>query len=37
VALERRGREGLIKPLADSQLLQRAMDRVAEQLGQPRR
>ena len=37
VALERLGREGLIKPLADSQLLQRAMDRVAEQLGQPRR
>jgi BarA-like signal transduction histidine kinase len=37
VALERLGREGLIKPLTDSQLLQRAMDRVAEQLGQPRR
>lgn len=37
VALERLGREGLIKPLADSQLLQRAMERVAEQLGQPRR
>ena len=37
VALERLGREGLIKPLADSQLLQRAMERVAEQLGLPRR
>ena len=36
VALERLGREGLIKPLAEPQLLQRAMDRVAEQLGQPR-
>jgi len=34
VALERLGREGLIKPLADSQLMHRAMDRVAEQLGQ---
>ena len=36
VALERRGRGGLFKPQADSPLLPRAMDRGAEQLGQPR-
>lgn len=37
VALERLGREGLIKPLNEPQLLQRAIDRVVEQLGQPQR
>ena len=36
-ALERLGREGLIKPLNEPQLLQRAIDRVVEQLGQPQR
>lgn len=37
VALERLGREGLIKPLDEPQLLQRAIDRVVQQLGQPQR